>query len=503
LEPGDSKTPGGDIRFDIKAPNERNQGTDLAQAPNDAWMANQPQPNEGFRPLPSTTQGPENRTAPPHVPNVPPAHVATIPRPQLPSQQHEGPSGPAGPITPGGDTHYEVRTPTLVANKPTKPIGYGELKPVFGKRGAQDNVPEPPTQNDIPFPIDLGDYLNVPEPTTQNDIPSPIDLGDLRGLIPVPTEELLGNYRDIPAIQIYYRDPNIPLPDFWHKAPTERNQGMASAQAPTNTGTANQSQPNREFQKPLPNQPQPNREFQKPLPNPTPGPGNGLALSRPSAIPAVLLAPNAPGFPTWLSEMNSRPWRSWLSEMNSRPWHSHAIPLTRPFPNAPGHPSLPERTDFMEDGVRALKEKNQAIPIAQTFTHIGLNNQGTKPPMSQPMGLKSNTRKIPGGLKFGTIMRKHATQDNVPEPPTQNDIQPPVPDDSEIRNPLELFLPPRLLPWMKAQSLPRIDKDFVTTSGEEVGPTGNVVQTNATPTLPGNVAPQFQPISLAYHNPGG
>jgi len=33
LEPGDSETPGGGIRFDIKAPNERNQGTDLAQAP--------------------------------------------------------------------------------------------------------------------------------------------------------------------------------------------------------------------------------------------------------------------------------------------------------------------------------------------------------------------------------------------------------------------------------------------------------------------------------------
>jgi hypothetical protein len=33
LEPGDSRTPGGGIRFEIKAPNERNQGTDLAQAP--------------------------------------------------------------------------------------------------------------------------------------------------------------------------------------------------------------------------------------------------------------------------------------------------------------------------------------------------------------------------------------------------------------------------------------------------------------------------------------
>src|SRR5579875_4100719 len=29
LEPGDSRTPGGDIRFEIKAPNERNQGTDF------------------------------------------------------------------------------------------------------------------------------------------------------------------------------------------------------------------------------------------------------------------------------------------------------------------------------------------------------------------------------------------------------------------------------------------------------------------------------------------
>src|SRR5579875_3416492 len=63
IEPGRHKTPGGGIRFDVKAPNERNQGTDLAQAPNDvnvpnernqgtdlaqapndAWMANQPQP---------------------------------------------------------------------------------------------------------------------------------------------------------------------------------------------------------------------------------------------------------------------------------------------------------------------------------------------------------------------------------------------------------------------------------------------------------------------------
>jgi hypothetical protein len=33
IGPGNSKTPGGDIRFDVKAPNERNQGTDLAQAP--------------------------------------------------------------------------------------------------------------------------------------------------------------------------------------------------------------------------------------------------------------------------------------------------------------------------------------------------------------------------------------------------------------------------------------------------------------------------------------
>jgi hypothetical protein len=33
LEPGNSETPGGGIRFDVNAPNERNQGTDLAQAP--------------------------------------------------------------------------------------------------------------------------------------------------------------------------------------------------------------------------------------------------------------------------------------------------------------------------------------------------------------------------------------------------------------------------------------------------------------------------------------
>jgi hypothetical protein len=33
LEPGNSETPGGGIRFDVNAPNERNQGTSLAQAP--------------------------------------------------------------------------------------------------------------------------------------------------------------------------------------------------------------------------------------------------------------------------------------------------------------------------------------------------------------------------------------------------------------------------------------------------------------------------------------